>query len=342
MVAAAFLIATAAFAQAPAGDLGAVEREAAALVQAQPSAINWQKLGLARYLQNKYIPAIGALREAVSRDSTLWTSHLFLGVSLYRVNQFSAAVTSLERAGQLAPTIAQGRDDVDYWLGATYIALRRPLRGLQSLEQLLARNPRHSEALQLSTETYAETASALWNRVAERAFDSAAGQEVHGYALESEGNRQAALEAFRRSRELAPRRPGPGAALGRILLSDGQTLVAREVLVQEMKLDPVSPEAHLYWGLLELRENKPDQALAPLKWAMEWLPHSEEPPLALCQAYLALGDPPNAVRAARMAIAADSGSVAAHELLLAALSAAGDGPGSEVEKQRWAQRDRKR
>ena len=319
-------------------DLASVEREAAQLVQAQPSAINWQKLGLSRYLQNKYQPAIDALKEAVRRDSALWASHLFLGISLYRTNQFPMALESLERADRLAPDAADGRDDVDYWLGATQIALRRPLRGLQSLERLLARSPRHREGLQLSTETYAATASELWNRVAERAFHSAAGQEVHGYALENEGNRPGALAAFRRSQELSPKRPGPGVALGRLLLSDGDTASARQVLAHEMRIDPVSPEAHLYWGLLALRDNRPDQAVAPLEWATTWLAQSEEPPLALCQAYLALGDAPKAVRAAQRAVAANNVSLPAHELLLAALATAGDGAALEIEKQRWAQR----
>ena len=323
-------------------DLATVERQAFELTEAQPSAENWQKLGLSRYLQNKYGPASEAFRQALRRDASLWTSHLFLGVSLYRTNQFAPALTSLERAGRLAPKAAQGRDDVDYWLGATRIALRQPLKGLQSLEHLLVRNPRHSEALQLATETYAETASALWNRVAERAFETAAGQEVHGYAVESEGNRDAALEAFRHSRERAPQRPGPGVAIGRLLLMSGEIEAAREALGKELQLDPVSGEAHLYAGLLALRENRPDLAANSLKVAAAWLPENEEPPLALCQAYLALGDPSSAAAAARQAVSVEGGSVAAHELLLTALAATGDGPGVEAEKRRWAQQASRR
>jgi tetratricopeptide (TPR) repeat protein len=318
-------------------DVAAVERNAAELAKAQPSADNWQKLGLSRYLQNKYDPAIEAFRQALRLDSSLWTSHLFLGISLYRTNQFPLALTSLESADRLAPATAQGRDDVDYWLGATLIALHQPLKGLQALERLLHRSPRHSEALQLTTETYAETASALWNRVAERAFDTAAGQEVHGYALESEGNRNAAMEAFRRSQEIAPQRAGPGTAIGRLLLSSGDIQTAREALAKEIQNDPASPEAHFYAGLLAFRENRPDQAAKLLKVAAAWLPWNEDPALALCQAYLALSDPANAVAAARQALLAESGSVAAHELLLTALAAAGDNAGTEAEKMRWTQ-----
>ena len=339
---AALILAGLGIALSPPQDVAAVERNAAELVKAQPSAGNWQKLGLSRYLQNKYDPAIEAFRQALRLDSSLWTSHLFLGISLYRTNQFSLALTSLESADRLAPATAQGRDDVDYWLGATLIAQRQSLKGLQALERLLQRSPRHSEALQLTTETYAETASALWNRVAERAFDTAAGQEVHGYALESEGNRSGALAAFRRSQEMAPQRPGPGTAIGRLLLSSGEIQTAREALAKELQNDPASPEAHLYAGLLALRENRPDQAEKSLKVATAWLPQNEDTALALCQAYLALSDPANAVAAARQAVLAESNSVAAHELLLTALAAAGDSAGTDAEKRRWAEQTPRR
>ena len=285
-------------------DLATVERQALELSEAQPSAANWQKLGLSRYLQNKYGPASAAFRQALRLDSSLWASHLFLGVSLYRTNQFPLALTSIERADRLAPKAAQGRDDVDYWLGATQIALHQSLKGLQSLERLLARNPRHSEALQLATETYAETASGLWNGVAERAFETAPGQEVHGYAVENEGNRDAALAAFRRSRDRAPQRPGPGVAIGRLLLLSGELEAAREALTRELQLDPVSGEAHLFMGLLGLRENQPELAASSLQVAAAWLPQNEE---------------------------------VTHELLLTALAAANDGPGLAAEKRRWTQ-----
>lgn len=323
-------------------NLPQVEREASELTKSQPSAGNWQKLGLARYLQDRYGPAIEAFEAALQRDPALWSAHLFLGISRYRLNQFAEALRSLERAAQLAPMSAPGRDDVDYWLGATRIALRDPLRGLQALEVLLARNAQHREALQLATETYAEAASGIWNRVAERAFDSGPGQEVHGYALESEGNREGALEAFRRSWERMPRRAGPGVAIGRLALMAGEVEAARTALNRELQNDPASPEAHLYLGLLALRGNQLPQAAASLQKAAQWMPQNEEPLLALSQTYLALGDAVQAVAAARRAVLADGRSAAAHEVLLAALAAAKDVPAAEAEQRRWAQASARR
>ncbi|MEO5951679.1 MAG: hypothetical protein ABIQ44_04340, partial [Chloroflexia bacterium] len=67
-------------------------------------------------------------------------------------------------------------------------------------------------------------------------------------------------------------------------------------------------------------------------------PQNEEPALALAQAYLATGYSPKAAQAAQRAVAADASSLAAHELLLAALS--GDASAIEAENRRWAARKR--
>ena len=171
-----------------AGDLPAAEKAYENELKIRPAAEIWQRLGLVRHLQNNFEAAIQAFREATRLDPSLWTSHLFLGICLYRTNQFAQALSALEQAQRVTPRNQPGRDELDYWLGATRIALKQPLAGLQSLERLLARNPKHVEALELTVRTYTDLGSALWNDVAERNFETAPGYEVHGHALESEGN----------------------------------------------------------------------------------------------------------------------------------------------------------
>lgn len=316
-------------------DPAAIERQTAALVEKQPTAANWQKLGLARYLQNRYPEAIAALRSSIQLDGRVWTAHLFLGICLYRTNQFAESLATLERARRFAPAAAAGRDDLDYWLGAARIANRQPLAGLRSLETLLARNPQHVDALQLATETYTDLASGLWSRVAERAFESAPGQEVHGHALESDGNREGALAAFERSASVAPARPGPLAQAARLYLTAGNLDAARSALDRELRNDPVSGEANLLAGMLAMRTGQPAQAIEPLLRAAQWQPRNDEAHLALCQAYLATGASRNAADAARRAVELDPLSVAAHELLLAAVTALGDEAGATAERLRW-------
>jgi tetratricopeptide (TPR) repeat protein len=319
-------------------DLPAAENSLAQLVKTAPSAQNWERLGLIRHLQNKYDSAIPAFREAVRLDVRRWTAHLFLGLCLYRTNQFEAALASLKTADTIAPTEGAGRDDLDFWLGAAQIALRNPLDGLVRLERVLQRNPRHADALELSVRTAADASTSAWNRVAESAFETAAGYEVHGHALESEGNRSGAIEAFRRSKELDPLRAGPGLAIGRLLLLEGKAPAALEILREEVKWPACDPAALYYAGLAAIQTGNYADAAPWLDSAARVPARNPEAPLALAQVYLALSQPENAVRAAQQAVARDPSSSAAHELLIAALARAGRKDEAAAEQKRWAQR----
>lgn len=319
-----------------AGDLPAAERAYEAELKAQPSAETWQRLGLVRHLQNKFDAAISAFREATRLNASLWTSHLFLGIGLYRTNQFQGALESLRRAERLAPQDDAGRDELDYWLGATRIALKQPLAGLRSLERLLARNPSHREALELASRTYADTASGLWNDVAERNFETAAGWEVHGQALESENNLTGAMEAYERSRTLNPKRPGPRLAMSRLLLRNGKAEQALAVLKEELTLAPHDAETAYYAGLAAIQLGRHSEAVPLLEEASRWERVAPEAALALTQVYLALRDPAKAAQAGRHAVKIDPSSPAAHELLVAALTQAGLSEELGNENARWA------
>ena len=319
-------------------DLAVAEESLTQLVKTTPTAQNWERLGLVRHLRNEYESAIPAFREAVRLNSGLWTSHLFLGICLYRTNQFDAALASLEMANRLAPAQTTGRDDLEFWLAAAQIALKRPLNGLVNLERLLQRNPRHTDALELSARTAAGEATAAWNRVAESAFQTAAGYEVHGHAMESEGNRAAAIDAFRRSKEMDAGRAGPGLALGRLLLLDGKSAEALNVLRNEVGLPTSDPQAFYYAGLAAVQTGMLAEAKPWLEFAARWASRNPEAPLALAQVYLGLNEPENAVRAARQAVGQMPSSAAAHELLVGALNKVGRASEAEAEQQRWNQR----
>ncbi len=84
-------------------DLPALEKTYEEQVRANPTAGNWQRLGLVRHLQNHCEAAIPAFREALRLDAKLWTSDLFLGICLHRGNQFNLALAALVAADRLAP-----------------------------------------------------------------------------------------------------------------------------------------------------------------------------------------------------------------------------------------------
>jgi len=238
-------------------------------VQQKPSADSWQRLGLIRHLQNHFSAAIPAFREALTLDPSLWTSHLFLGIDLYRTNQFKAALEALQHADQLAPVVHAGRDEVDYWLGATNVALQQPWIGLQSLEKLLARNPKHAAALELATQTYTDLGSKFWNDVAERDFETSEGREVFGHMLEDEGNAAKAMETYRVSQVMNPKRPGPRLAMARMLLKENKSTEALPLLKEELTLS-TDPEVLLLAGLAAAQIGDGVAAERWLKEAERW------------------------------------------------------------------------
>lgn len=323
------------------GDLARAERAYEVELRGRPSPSTWERLGLVRHLQNKFESAIPAFREALRLDPSLWTSQLFLGIALYRTNQFALALASLDQAQRGAPPNRSGRDELDYWLGATHIALKQRIPGLQSLERLLARNPGNVDALELAVRTYADAASGLWNGVADRYFDTAPGWEVHGNALESEGNRAGALDAYRHSKALSPVRAGPGLAIGRLLLTDRKAEEALVVLRQELALATASPQASYYAGLAAIQLGRQAEAASLLETASRWPEQNPEAPLALAQVYLALHENEKAVDAARRAVALALSSMPAHELLVTALSQAGKTEAVDLENRRWKERFKK-
>jgi tetratricopeptide (TPR) repeat protein len=320
------------------GDLPAAEQAYEAELKLRPAAATWLRLGLVRHLQNKFEPAIPALREALRLDPSLWNAHLFLGICLYRTNRFEPAAAELAAASRQAPAEGPGRDEIDYWLGASRIAARKPLSGLQSIEKLLARNPRHTAALELAARAYADLGSAIWNDVAERFFESPAGYEVHGHALESDGNLAGAIEAYRRSVALKPGRPGPRLEIGRLLLRQGAADEALAELRRELDLSPGDPEASYQAGLALSQLGRYGEAAPLLEAAGRWAGGNAEPLLALAQVHLALGNPARAAEAARKAVGIAPESEAAHELLVTALRESGFEESAEEEKSRWRRR----
>jgi len=298
-----------------AGDFPAAEKAYEQELQNRPSADTWQRLGLTRHLQSKFVSAIPAFREALRLNPSLWTSRLFLGMCLYRVNHFPEAQIELERAEREVPPDDPGRDEVAYWVGATLIARKQPLAGLVAIERLLVRRPSRLDALQLAVQTYADLGSSLWNQIAERNFESAAGYEVHGHALEAEGNMEAALEAYRHSQALDPRRMGPGIAIGRLLLTQGKPAEAQAVLDRERKLVPADPQACYYAGLAAIQLGKMVEAAPLLEIADRWTKYDPEPAIALAQVYLALGKRSDAAAAARRAQILAPSSSAVRDLL---------------------------
>jgi tetratricopeptide (TPR) repeat protein len=185
-------------------DFAAAEAIYVQLVSQRPDAALYQRLGLVRHMQNKFGPAVDAFEQAVKLDASLWSSHLFLGIDLYRMNRFDEADAHLAIANRLHP----GEPEIMFWSGATKLARHDFMAGFETLESLLQQNPSNPEVLRMLAESYATYGTSLLNEVGEKYPNSPAGLIVQGKAFEFEGAYGPALDSYRAALSLAPDRPG--------------------------------------------------------------------------------------------------------------------------------------
>jgi tetratricopeptide (TPR) repeat protein len=187
-----------------AGDFSTAESIYDQLAAAHPDAALYQRLGLVRHLQNKFSTAAEAFHKALKLDPNLWTSHLFLGIDLYRMNRFDAADDHLTTADRVRPN----EPEILFWLGATKLARHDFMPGFETLESLLKRDPSNADVLRLLAESYATYGTSLLNEVGERYPNTASGLIVQGKAFEFAGDYGPALDAYRAALAIAPDRPG--------------------------------------------------------------------------------------------------------------------------------------
>ncbi len=182
------------------------------LASHQPDAEIYQRLGLVRHMQNKFSPAAEAFRQALKLSPDLWGSHLFLGIDLYRMNQFGEADTELTAANRLRPK----EPEILFWSGATKLAQHDYMAGFEMLEKVLERDPSNAEVLRMLAESYATFGTSLLNDVGNKFPNSAPGLVVQGKAFEFEGAYGPAKDAYQAALALSPARAGLPEAIARV------------------------------------------------------------------------------------------------------------------------------
>ena len=146
------------------GNLAAAGSEYQAILEMRPGlALIRQSLAITYHLQNRFTDAIEEFRKAVSIDPTLWGSYLFLGMDLYKTNQFEEALPPLRKSLEL--NAAMAGPDARFWLGVTHLALGRPLEAIQELRQAADLRTRDLETLYQLTRAYESAAGEVFERI---------------------------------------------------------------------------------------------------------------------------------------------------------------------------------
>jgi len=155
----------------------------------------YRGLGLAYHMQGLHQQAVGPLEKALALDAALPGAALYLGISYYRANRFSAAAATLAKS----PEIAGEQALAHYWLGAAQRALGQHRQAIASLARAVKSNPEDLEALHLLARGYAEYSDELQATLSRVAPESPAARVLAAKDLMANGVWEAALDAVDRA-----------------------------------------------------------------------------------------------------------------------------------------------
>ena len=143
-----------------------------------PSAEVHERLGLACFLGNSYPEAIEAFAEALRLEPARWASHLYLGISLYKIYRFQEALPHMQRASELNPSL----NDARYWLGLTWSALGKYDLAIEELWRSWQKDSKNVDILYALTEAYLDFSTVLSERLDPHAPDQGRRQALEDQA----------------------------------------------------------------------------------------------------------------------------------------------------------------
>jgi tetratricopeptide (TPR) repeat protein len=325
----------------------------------------YQNLGLVYHLQFKYQEAIQSFEKALGLQPKLWASHLFLGIGLYKTNQFSRALSPLRKALDLDPKNAEleGR----FWLGVTQLALHQYPEAIGELERRLERTPKDIEVLynllqahnhysaellkQTSGEAdpaytqgkyHAERAAKILRSVSEIDPNSYRLHQMEGEVLEQQEQYPKAIESYKGVYAIKPDLPGIRFAIGSVYWKMRQFDEATRWLQGELKANPHHAIANYELGNIYVYRNKASQAIPHLRETIFAQPQFMDAHRDLGKALLQLEKYDEALDHLRLVAQAEPEDDAIHALLASAYRKQGKLEEERVELKLFQELNRKK
>ena len=241
-------------------------------------------LGIARYLQAKYDPAIRSFLRALELQPEMTNVELYLGLSRARAGRVEEAHPALSK-GFWNASDDDWRLEAGLILVETHYARLEHDKALDVVRALQKAFPKNTDVLYIAYRLHSDLGAKAIADLVRAGADSARLHQVTAELLESEGDFPRAVRQYRKALEVNPRLAGANRALAVAIISsnpdEAGSREAEQALERELSLNPRDSRALYQLGEIHWRRGEPDQALARFSKAVEIHPNFVEGLIAL-------------------------------------------------------------
>jgi tetratricopeptide (TPR) repeat protein len=315
------------------GDLATAVAKYQKILQIAPRlAAAYNNLGML-YLQQHDLPqAVDVLEKGLKIDPNVVATSALLGSAQFSMGQYREARPHLEAAVRGNP-----KDDfARRLLARDLISLKDYEGAVVQLRTIVTHEPKDQDAWYLLGKTYLQLSESALGKVNEIDPNSALSQEIAGEVMQSMGNSDGALGAYKKAVEIAPQEPGTHEHLADEYWSLGKWESARDEFQAELANDPNNCQAR--WKMansLLSMHGAPDEALKELSAAIEQCSDLMQARVDRGRALIALGKPADAVTDLLLAEKANPDEPTIHFYLANAYRAQGHADDAHNEMQTY-------
>ncbi len=295
---------------------GLAEREFEKILALNPDLAGAHaNLGIARYLQAKYDPAIRSFLRALEIQPEMTDVELFLGLSRARAGRIEEAHPALSK-GFWNASDDEWRLEAGLILVENHYARREHDEALGVVRALQKAFPKNTDVLYVAYRLHSDLGAKAVSDLVREGADSARLHQVTAELLESEGDFPRAARQYRKALEVNPRLAGANRALAVAIISsnpdEAGSREAEQALERELSFNPRDAESLYQLGEIHWRRDEPGQALERFSQAVEIRPDFVEGLIALGKVLTAAEQVERAAEHLKRAVEIDPENEVAH------------------------------
>ena len=287
---------------------GQLEEAAADFYRATVLAPNFAEgyfnLGLVRLQQDRPRDAVDLLGKALRLKPTLRGANLFAGIALYRVNEYSKAISALQRETRLDALNA----NAFMWLGVTQLAMGNASAAIVSLDKAAALHPNDVDILYHRGRAHMLVSKESYEQMYKAAPDSWRIHQVLAQSFVEADRLEEAIGECQKAIALRPHEPGLHEELADIYWKQNQLPQAEAEFQSELKTDPESVSSMYKLAVVSIERSRPEAAAELLHEVLRRTPRSAEAHYQLGRAQIQLGSTEEAIHSFRAVITDPGGS----------------------------------